>query len=209
MLRYARKDLADADGHGDPADRPAGRRTPDRRQSIRADLLGGHASRHTLWFILLTILWVGFFVLEGFDFGVGMLHTIVGKTDTEQRDRDQHDRSLVGRQRGLADRRRRGHLRRLPRLVRDDVLGRCTCALLLILVALMARGVAFEFRNKTQDPRWRTVWRWCLTIGSLLIPLLLGVGLGDLLAGLPINSAPQLHGQLLRPADPVRPAGPA
>ena len=40
---------------------------------------------HTIWFIILAIFWVGFFVLEGFDFGVGALHTIVGRTDTERR----------------------------------------------------------------------------------------------------------------------------
>ena len=88
---------------------------------------------HTLWFVIIAILWVGFFVLEGFDFGVGVLHTIVGKTDAERAARDQHDRPLVGRQRGVADRRRRRHLRRLPELVRDDVLGPlparcCSCS---------------------------------------------------------------------------------
>jgi len=56
---------------------------------------------HTLWFIIIAILWVGFFVLEGFDFGVGALHTIVGRTDTEQRvDKvnarvDDHDQRLA------------------------------------------------------------------------------------------------------------------
>ncbi len=78
---------------------------------------------NTLWFVIIAILWVGFFVLEGFDFGVGMLHMIVGRTDDERRLARQHDRPLVGRQRGVADRRRRGHVRGVPRLVRDDVLG--------------------------------------------------------------------------------------
>ena len=44
-----------------------------------------------------------------------------------------------------------------------------------------------EFRGKQEDPRWRATWTWCTTVGSLLIPLLLGVGLGDLLHGLPID----------------------
>ena len=78
---------------------------------------------HTIWFVIIAIFWVGFFVLEGFDFGVGVLHTIVGRTETERRARAQHDRPLVGRQRGVADRGRRGHVRRVPGLVRDDVLG--------------------------------------------------------------------------------------
>ena len=76
---------------------------------------------HTIWFVIVAFFWVGFFVLEGFDFGVGMLHTIVGKTEAE-RGGAGHDRPVLGRQRGLAGRRRRGHVRGVPRLVRDDVL---------------------------------------------------------------------------------------
>jgi cytochrome d ubiquinol oxidase subunit II len=67
-------------------------------------------------------------------------------------------------------------------------------ALLLVLVALMARGVSFEFREKSENPRWRSTWRWAMTIGCLLIPLLLGVGLGDLLNGLPIDSSHEYTG---------------
>ena len=60
-------------------------------------------------------------------------------------------------------------------------------ALVLVLVALFGRGVSFEYRGKRESPRWRAGWSWALTIGSILIPLLLGVALGDLLHGLPIN----------------------
>jgi cytochrome bd ubiquinol oxidase subunit II len=67
-------------------------------------------------------------------------------------------------------------------------------ALLMILVALMARGVAFEFKGKSENPRWRATWRRCTTLGSLLAPLLIGVGLGDLLVGLPIDSAHEYTG---------------
>jgi cytochrome d ubiquinol oxidase subunit II len=62
-------------------------------------------------------------------------------------------------------------------------------ALVVVLVALIVRGVSFEFQRKVDDPRWRAVWRWSLTVGSALIPLLLGTALGDLLHGLPIDSA--------------------
>ena len=61
-------------------------------------------------------------------------------------------------------------------------------ALVLVLVALMFRGVSFEYRGKREDRRWTNGWSWALTISSALIPLLIGVGLGDLLTGLPINS---------------------
>jgi cytochrome d ubiquinol oxidase subunit II len=62
-------------------------------------------------------------------------------------------------------------------------------AVVLILVALIVRGLSFEYGRKIDDPRWRSTWRWSLTIGSFLIPFLLGTALGDLLHGLPINSS--------------------
>ena len=62
-------------------------------------------------------------------------------------------------------------------------------AVLLILVALIVRGLSFEYGRKIDDPRWRATWRWSLTIGSLLIPFLLGTALGDLFHGLPIDSS--------------------
>jgi cytochrome d ubiquinol oxidase subunit II len=62
-------------------------------------------------------------------------------------------------------------------------------ALVVVLVALIVRGASFEFHRKVDDPRWRSTWRWSLTLGSLLIPLLLGTALGDLLYGLPIDSS--------------------
>ena len=61
-------------------------------------------------------------------------------------------------------------------------------ALVLVLVGLFARGVSFEYRGKREEARWRTGWTLALTVGSVLIPLLVGVALGDLLTGLPINS---------------------
>ena len=60
-------------------------------------------------------------------------------------------------------------------------------ALVVVLLALIVRGMSFEFHRKIEDPRWRAAWRWSLTIGSALIPLLLGTALGDLLHGLPID----------------------
>ena len=66
--------------------------------------------------------------------------------------------------------------------------------MVILLAALMARGVSFEYQRKFDDPRWRSSWRWALTIGSALIPFLLGVALGDLLHGLPINSSHEFTG---------------
>ncbi len=142
---------------------------------------------HTLWFVILAILWVGFFVLEGFDFGVGALHKLVGRTETEQRvaintigpwwDGNEVWLVVAGA----------GTFAAFPAWY-ATMFSALYLALLLVLLALMARGVAFEFRGKSDDPRWRATWAWCTTLGSLLIPLLIGVGLGDLLNGLPIDS---------------------
>jgi cytochrome d ubiquinol oxidase subunit II len=151
---------------------------------------------HTVWFVIIVIFWVGFFVLEGFDFGVGMLHSIVGRTETERRvalntigpfwDGNEVWLVVAGA----------GTFAAFPGWY-ATMFSALYLALLVVLAALMARGVAFEYRLKSENPRWRSTWRWCTTIGSLLIPFLLGVGLGDLLAGLPINQNHNFTGDFL------------
>jgi cytochrome d ubiquinol oxidase subunit II len=72
----------------------------------------------------------------------------------------------------------------------------------LLLGALMARGTSFEYRGKRDSAAWRRTWSWLLTIGSVLVPLLVGIALGDLLHGLPINSSHEYTGSfwtLLQP----------
>ena len=182
MLRYSRKEIA--------------RRTPPpttEHSGARDAVLGGAAmTLVAFWFLLIAIFWTGFFVLEGFDFGVGMLHAVVGRDEAEPPRRDQHDRAALGRQRGMADRRGRRHVRRLPRLVRDDVLGPVPGAG-AAAGALMVRGVSFEYRGKW-DARLAATWSWLLTIGSVLVPVLIGVALGDLLHGLPIDASQEYTG---------------
>ncbi len=146
-----------------------------------------------LWFVIAAIFWAGFFVLEGFDFGVGMLHSFIGRNDLERR-------VLVNTIGPVWD----GN--EVWLIVAGAVIfaafpgwyatmfSALYLALVVLLAALMARGVSFEYQRKFDDPRWRTSWRWALTLGSALIPLLLGVGLGDLLHGLPINSSHEFTG---------------
>ena len=67
-------------------------------------------------------------------------------------------------------------------------------AMALLLAALIIRGVAFEYRGKRDAARWRRTWDVSLTVGSVLAPLLIGIALGDLLHGLPINSAQNFTG---------------
>ena len=67
-------------------------------------------------------------------------------------------------------------------------------ALFLLLVALIVRGVAFEFRSKDRHPRWRATWDWLIFAGSLVPALLWGVAIGNLLKGLPIEADKQFVG---------------
>ena len=142
----------------------------------------------SLWFVIVAFFWVGFFVLEGFDFGVGMLHSFVGRNDVERRvaintigpvwDGNEVWLVVAGA----------GTFAAFP-LWYGTMFSALYLALLITLLALMARGVSFEYRQKLDDPQWRTAWKWAMTLGSLLIPFLIGVALGDLLHGLPINKS--------------------
>jgi cytochrome d ubiquinol oxidase subunit II len=141
-----------------------------------------------VWFILIAVLWTGFFVLEGFDFGVGMLHTMVGRTDTERRVAinaigpfwDGNEVWLITAGAAI--------FAAFPAWY-ATMFSSLYLALVLVLVGLMGRGVAFEYRGKGLSSRWRENWSRVLAIGSGLVPLLIGVALGDLLHGLPINQS--------------------
>ncbi len=147
----------------------------------------------TLWFIVDALFWIGFFVLEGFDFGVGMLHVVLGRDDTERRvlvntigpfwDGNQVWLIVAGAVIFAA----------FPSWY-ATMFSTFYLALVVVLVALMGRGVSFEYQRKIDEPRWRATWRWSLVIGSALVPLLVGVALGDLLHGLPIDKAHQYTG---------------
>jgi cytochrome bd ubiquinol oxidase subunit II len=139
------------------------------------------------WFVLITILWTGFFVLEGFDMGVGMLHRFVGKDDAGQRtvintigplwDGNEVWLIVAGAAMFAA----------FPGWYATMFSG-LYLALVLLLAALIVRGVSFEYRGKGTSERWRDSWSWLLIIGSLLAPFLIGLALGDLLNGLPIGA---------------------
>ncbi|MGB0094488.1 MAG: cytochrome d ubiquinol oxidase subunit II, partial [Solirubrobacteraceae bacterium] len=143
---------------------------------------------HTLWFVVIAFFWTGFFVLEGFDFGVGVLHAVVGRTDRERAAAidaigpfwDGNEVWLIVAGAGM--------FAAFPDWY-ATAFSSLYLALLLVLAALMVRGVSLEFRSKLSDPRWRRSWKWATILGSALVPLLLGVGLGDLLHGLPINQS--------------------
>ncbi len=141
-----------------------------------------------IWYVVIALFWIGFFVLEGFDFGVGMLHSFVARTDAERRVTvnsigpiwDGNEVWLIVGGAAI--------FAAFPSWY-ATMFSTFYLALVVVLLALIVRGVSFEFNRKIDDPRWRSTWRWSLTIGSALIPLLLGTALGDLLHGLPIDAA--------------------
>lgn len=143
---------------------------------------------NTLWFILIAVLFTGFFFLEGFDYGVGILLPFLGKDDTERRmiintigpfwDGNEVWLLTAGGAIFAA----------FPHWYATLFSG-FYLPLFLILLALIVRAVSFEFRSKDQDPRWRSLWDWCLFVGSLVPALLWGVAFGNLLRGVPIDAS--------------------
>jgi cytochrome d ubiquinol oxidase subunit II len=153
------------------------------------------------WFIVIAVLWTGFFILEGFDFGVGMLHGVVGQDDAGRRAAintigplwDGNEVWLVVAGAAM--------FAAFPGWYATAFSG-LYLALVLLLASLIVRGVSFEYRGKRDAARWRRTWDVLLTTGSLLAPLLIGVALGDMLHGLPINSSQNYTGSfwdLLQP----------
>lgn len=153
------------------------------------------------WFIIITILWTGFFILEGFDFGVGILHSVVADDDAGRRAAintigplwDGNEVWLITAGAAM--------FAAFPGWYATMFSG-MYLAMVLLLAALIIRGVAFEYRGKDKSLRWRGTWDTLLTLGSVLAPLLSGIALADLLHGLPINSAQNYTGSfwdLLQP----------
>jgi cytochrome bd ubiquinol oxidase subunit II len=153
------------------------------------------------WFIVITVLWTGFFVLEGFDFGVGMLHGVVGQDEAGRRAAintigplwDGNEVWLIVAAAAI--------FAAFPGWYATMLSG-FYLALVLLLVALILRGVSFEYRGKRHAARWTRTWDGLMVGGSLVAPLLIGVVLGDLLHGLPINASQDYTGSfwdLLQP----------
>ena len=140
----------------------------------------------TVWFSLIAVLWIGYFILEGFDFGVGMLLRVVAKNEGERR-------AVITTLGPLWD----------GNEVWLLVAGGATFAafpewyatlfsgfylpLLLILVALIVRGVAFEYRSKHGDSQWRNRWDYAIAFGSFIPALLWGVAFANIVRGVPLE----------------------
>src|SRR3954463_3832109 len=137
-------------------------------------------SLETLWFVLIAVLWTGYFVLEGFDFGVGMLLPVLGREDRDRRAMlqtigpvwDGNEVWLVVA--GAAT------FAAFPAWYGTMFSG-FYLALLLVLFFLIVRVVSFEWRSKGEGTRWRNLWLWANAVGSVGIPLVWGVALSNLL----------------------------
>lgn len=142
---------------------------------------------NTFWFILITVLFIGFFFLEGFDYGVGILLPVVGKDDGERRlviqsigpfwDGNEVWLLTAGGAIFAA----------FPNWYATLFSG-FYLALLLVLLALIVRAVAFEFRNRDARPAWRRFWDWMIFLGSALPALLWGVAIGNIMEGVKIDA---------------------
>ena len=154
-----------------------------------------------IWFLLIAVLWIGYFVLEGFDFGLGILLPFLGRTDGQRR-------ALINAIGPVWD----------GNEVWVLVAGGATfaafpywyatlfsgfyLALFLILAALIIRGVAFEYRGKRDSAAWRKGWDWAIFLGSAVPALLWGVAFANIVAGVPIDKNMEFTGNLLTLLNP-------
>ena len=140
-----------------------------------------------IWFLIVGFLFIGYFVLDGFDFGVGMSLPFLGKDDTDRRVLintigpvwDLNETWVIVAGASL--------FASFPEWYASLFSG-FYLALLLILAALIARGVAFEYRGKGDTAKWRKTFDWMIVLGSALPALLWGVAFANIVQGVPLNA---------------------
>lgn len=142
----------------------------------------------TVWFILIAILYSGYFFLEGFDLGVGILMPFVAKDDTQRRmiintigpHWDGNEVWLITAAGAT--------FAAFPEWYATFFSG-FYLPLFLMLLALIIRGVAFEFRSKDENPIWRSFWDWGIFIGSFVPTFLWGIIFTNIIQGIPLDAA--------------------
>ena len=150
----------------------------------------------TVWFGLIAVLWTVYLVLEGFDFGVGMLVRVLG--------RDEPSRRAVLRSIGpfwdgnevwliTAG----GAMFAAFPLWYATMFSGFYLPLFAVLLALIGRGIALEYRGQRPEPHWRARWDAVLAAGSLVPPLVWGIALTNLVAGVPVDAAGEYVGGLV------------
>ena len=144
----------------------------------------------TTWFLLIAVLWVGYFILEGFDFGVGALLPFVSRNEADRRavlttlgpvwDGNEVWLLVAGGATFAA----------FPEWYATLFSG-FYLPLFLILVSLIVRGVAFEYRSKYGKAQWRQRWDVAILISSAIPALLWGVAFANIVRGVPIEKSAQ------------------
>jgi cytochrome bd ubiquinol oxidase subunit II len=146
---------------------------------------------NVVWFVLFGIIVAGYLILDGFDLGCGILHPFIARSDTERRtvlnsigpvwDGNEVWLVLGG-----------GALFAAFPFVYASLFSGIYVAFMLVLLCLILRAVAIEFRSQHADRTWRAVWDYVFFLASILVSLLLGVILGNIILGLPVNA----HGDI-------------
>jgi cytochrome bd ubiquinol oxidase subunit II len=155
----------------------------------------------TTWFFLWGLLWAIFFMMDGFDFGVGTLLPFIGKTDDEKRIMiNTIGPTWNGNEVWLIT---AGGVTfaAFPK-VYAVMFSSLYSALMLILFALILRGVSFEFRSKVESPIWRRFWDGCSFVGSAVPAILFGVAFANIFKGIPIDQDGIYQGNLLTLLNP-------
>jgi len=157
-------------------------------------------SLNTAWFALIGVLFIGYAILDGFDLGVGALH-LLGRTDDERRVIlnsigpvwDGNEVWLITGGGAL--------FAAFPHVYATAFSGFYTAFILLLLV-LIFRAVAIEFRSKRKSRTWRSMWDTAFSLSSMVIALLAGVALGNVVQGVPIGPDKEYAGDFLRLINP-------
>lgn len=149
-------------------------------------------SLETFWFVLIAVLWIGYFILEGFDFGVGILLPFVSRNEADRRavlttlgpvwDGNEVWLLVAGGATFAA----------FPEWYATLFSG-FYLPLFLILVSLIIRGVAFEYRSKYGKAQWRQRWDIAIVISSAIPALLWGVAFANIVRGVPLEKSAEGH----------------
>jgi cytochrome d ubiquinol oxidase subunit II len=149
-------------------------------------------SLNEFWYLLVSVLFVGFIFLEGFDFGIGMVSRFLGRNDLERRAFintigpfwDANEVWLISAIGAM--------FAAFPNWYATLLSGSYVLFVLLLL-SLIGRGVAFEFRGKVEKQAWKNAWDWVIFFGSLFPPLIFGILFSALMKGLPVERNMQMN----------------
>lgn len=141
-----------------------------------------------VWFCLVAVLWIGFLVLEGFDFGVAMLIPFLGRNDQEKR-------LLVNTIGPLWDGNEVWLITAGGAMFAAfpgwyaTLFSALYLPLFMVLAALIVRGLAFEYRAKRPEQSWKNRWDWGACLGSFTVSLVFGIGFANFVIGMPVSVA--------------------